>query len=76
MLLPDPEDLLRGEGSYVRFVTVREHHHLHAPALCQLIAAASHLPRRRADRIALADSLASQGRPNTPEVEAVLLSWS
>jgi hypothetical protein len=72
VLLPDPEDLLRGAGPYVRFVTVREYHPLHVPALCQLIAAASNLPRRRADRIALADQVASGRGRNTLQVESLL----
>jgi len=62
VLLPDPDDLLRGEGPYLRFATVREYHPLHAPALGQLIAGAYNLPRRRADRIALAEKVAAQRR--------------
>lgn len=72
VLLPDPDGLLRGEGPYVRFVTVRDHYHLHAPALCHLVAAASNLPRRRADRIALADQVASGSGRNPLLAEAVL----
>ena len=60
VLLPDPDDLLRGEGPYVRFVAVRPHEPLHTQALVQLIAASYNLPRRRADRIALADATAAR----------------
>lgn len=59
VLLPDPDGLLRGTGPYVRFVAVREYYPLYVPALRQLIAAAFNLPRRRADKIALAE----EGRP-------------
>ena len=72
VLLPDPDGLLRGAGPYVRFVTVREYHPLHVPALCELIAAAYNLPRRRADRIALAEKIESERRRNTLLVESLL----
>lgn len=73
VLLPDPDGLLRGASPSVRFVTVREYHPLHVPALCQLIAAAYSLPRR-ADRIALAEKVASQRRNNVLLAEPVLHS--
>jgi hypothetical protein len=65
VLLPDPDGLLRGEGPYVRFVAVRDYQPRHAPALCQLIAAAYNLPLRRAAKIALAEELVSRQPQNT-----------
>ena len=72
VLLPDPDGLLSGEGLYTRFVTVREFYALHAPALRQLIEAASNLPRRRADRIAMAGQVAAQRRRTVSLAEALL----
>ncbi len=63
VLLPDPDGLLRGAGPYVRFVAVREYQPLYTPALCQLIAAAYSLPRRRADKVALAEEVRPQCHP-------------
>lgn len=45
VLLPDPDDLSR-RRSLCPFCDGPQYHPLHAPALCQLIAAASALPRR------------------------------
>ena len=60
VLLPDRDGLLQGGGPSVRFVTVWEYYPLQAPALSQLIAAAYNLPRRHAERLALAEKVASQ----------------
>ena len=73
VLLPDPDDLLRGAGPTVRFVTLREYNPLQALALGQLIVAAYNLPRR-ADRIALAEKVASQSRSNVLPAQPLLHS--
>lgn len=72
VLLPDPDGLLSGEGPYARFVTVREFQPRHAPALRHLIEAAYNLPRRRADRIALAEQVEQQRRRHVLRAEALL----
>ena len=60
VLLPDPEGLLEGDGSHVRFVTVWANQPLRAQALRRLVAAAYDLPRKRADKLASVDRIAMQ----------------
>jgi len=60
VLLPDPEGLLEGDGSHVRFVTVWANQPLRAPALRRLVTAAYDLPRKRLDKLALVDAVALQ----------------
>jgi hypothetical protein len=60
VLLPDPEGLLEGDGSQVRFVTVWADEPLRVLPLRRLITAAYDLPRRRADKLALVEAQAQQ----------------
>ncbi len=60
VLLPDPEGLLEGDGSHVRFVTVWANQPLRAQALRRLVTAAYDLPRKRLDKLALVDAMAMQ----------------
>jgi hypothetical protein len=60
VLLPDPEGLLEGDGSHVRFVTIWANQPLRSSPLRRLVAASYDLPRKRADKLALVDALAVQ----------------
>jgi hypothetical protein len=60
VLLPDPEGLLEGDGSHVRFVTVWANQPVRTNALRRLIVASYDLPRKRADKLNLVEARAAQ----------------
>ena len=60
VLLPDPEGLLEGDGSHVRFVTVWANQPVRTNALRRLIVASYDLPRKRADKLDLVEARAAQ----------------
>lgn len=60
VLLPDPEGLLEGDGSHVRFVTVWANQPLRTPALRRLVAASYDLPRKRSDKLEMVEARAEQ----------------
>jgi hypothetical protein len=58
VLLPDPDDILEGDGKQVRFVTVRREKDIRVRALKKLLRAALELPASRQVKLALIRSAA------------------
>ncbi len=60
VLLPDPEGLLEGDGTHVRFVTAWANQPLRTAALRRLVVASFELPRKRSDKLELVEAHAAQ----------------